>query len=81
MIALVYGALGTILVLALLGLGAFLGWYCAVHIRKKTSEEATEEERRHLAAEQRAFECMLGYNPDTAYGEYGDPERLGGGEL
>ncbi len=69
---LIYGALGTLTVLGLLTLGVFIGWKANNAFRKHSNrvaaEEASEEERRQLIAEQRAFESMLNYNPDTAYG-------------
>ena len=69
---LVYGALGTLAVLALLTLGCFIGWKANTafrqHSTRVAAEEASEEERRQLQAEQRAFENMLNYNQDTAYG-------------
>ena len=69
---LIYGALGTLAVLALLTLGVFIGWKAnnsfRIHSTRVAAEEASEEERRQLLAEQKAFESMLNYNPETAYG-------------
>lgn len=67
-----YGALGVVAVLALLAGGFAAGWRAhtlwRVYTRKEAAREATEEERKSLAAEQRAFETMLNYNLDAAYG-------------
>lgn len=75
MIYLVYGAVGTLAVLGLLACGIFIGWKAndafAKHSRQKAAEEATEEQKRMLMAQQQAFEEMLGYNADTAYGVTG----------
>ena len=69
---LIFGALGTLAVLALLALGVFIGWKAnnsfRTHSTRVAAEEASEEERRQLLAEQKAFESMLNYNPETAYG-------------
>lgn len=69
---LIYGALGVLVVLALLALGIFVGWKAntafRLHSTRVAAEEASEEERRQLVADQRAFESMLNYNQDTAYG-------------
>ena len=72
MIYVIYGAVGVIAVLALVVGGFYAGWRAhdawRKHATKAAAEEATEEERRALAAEQRAFEAMLSYNLDAAYG-------------
>ena len=72
MISLIYGALGMLTVLGLLFVGAFLGWKFTRYFdrcqRERGAEEITQEQRRQLAAQQQAFEEMLRYNQDTAYG-------------
>lgn len=79
-----YGALGTIGVLALMALGFWAGWKARIawteHTRQAAVSEATEEERRQLRAEQKAFEGMLNYNPETAYGMNITLEELVGGD-
>lgn len=71
MIYLLYGAGGTLAVLGLLACGFFIGWRSndafSRHSRQRAAEEATEEQRRQLMAQQQAFEDMLGYNAETAY--------------
>lgn len=68
----IYGALGMLAVLGLLAAGAAIGWKARgawqEHARKAVAKEATEEERKQLAEEQRAFEGMLNYNLEQAYG-------------
>lgn len=72
MIYLVYGAGGVLAVIVLLAMGAFFGWRAndafGRYRARRAAEEATEEQRRQLAAQQQAFESMLSYNQDTAYG-------------
>ena len=72
MVSLIYGAVGMLVVLGLLALGAFLGWKVTRmsdrYRRERVQEEMTQEQRRELAAQQQAFEEMLRYNQDTAYG-------------
>ncbi len=69
---LVYGAGGMLAVLLLLAAGAVLGWRAndafGRYSARRAAEEATEEQVRQLAAQQQAFESMLSYNQDTAYG-------------
>lgn len=84
MIYLMYGAGGTLAVLAVFFLGGFLGWKlratCSQYRVTKEAQEVTQEQRRELAAQQQAFEEMLRYNQDTAYGIGAGVELLGGGE-
>lgn len=77
-----YGAGGVLLALALLLSGAVAGWKARGawidHTRKAVAEEVSEEEKRRLKAEQQAFDGMLNYNADIAYGgrsaEWGEGE-------
>ncbi len=68
----IFGAVGALSVMVLLATGVLIGWKANNSFRKHSSrvaaEEASEEERRQLIADQRAFETMLNYNQDTAYG-------------
>lgn len=84
MIYVLYGAAGTLGVLALMALGFLAGWKSRIawqaHTRRAVAEEANDEERRAILAEQRAFEGMLNYNADTAYGLNVSLEELAGGE-
>lgn len=84
MVYLAYGAEGTLAVLGLLALGFFSGWKAnnafVKYSRKRAAAEATEEQRRQLAAQQQAFEEMLNYNQDIAYGMNNNLTALGGGE-
>lgn len=72
MMYLVYGAVGTLAVLSLLSLGFFIGWKAndafVKQSRLRAAEEATEDQKRMLLAQQQAFESMLNYNIETAYG-------------
>ena len=82
---LVYGAGGMLAVLLLLAAGAFLGWRAndafGKYSARRAAAEATEEQLRQLAAQQQAFESMLGYNQDTAYGLNAGLSAAEGGEL
>ena len=79
-----YGAAGMLVVLGLLALGGALGWRAhrvwQEHTRTAAAQEATEEERRQLAESQRAFEGMLHYNTEQAYGMHRGLAELAGGE-
>ena len=84
MVYLMYGAGGMLAVLAVFFLGGLLGWKLreafVKYRRRSAAQEATQEQRRELAAQQQAFEEMLRYNQDTAYGITGGVEVLRGGE-
>ena len=81
MIYFVIGAAGTLTVLGLLSLGAFLGWKARERFTQRTVQEFSEEEHRRILEEQRAFEAMLSYNIDTAYGvDSGVAKIFGGAE-
>jgi hypothetical protein len=68
----IYGALGVLVVLGLLALGFFMGWKARVlwvrHTHRAVSEEISEQERRELRAHQKAFDGLMSYNVETAYG-------------
>ena len=68
----IYGAIGVIAVLALLCIGAILGWRGRTaydkHNRKVVREGVTEEQIRRFHADQEAFSAMINYSPETAYG-------------
>lgn len=68
----IYGALGVLLVLGLIALGFFIGWRSRVlwvqHTHRAVTEELTEQERRELHAQQKAFDGLMSYNAETAYG-------------
>lgn len=68
----VYGCLGVLAVLALLSIGAFLGWKLHGaydrHNRRVVREGVTEEQLRRFHADQEAFSAMMNYSPEIAYG-------------
>ena len=84
MLYLMYGAGGTLVILAVFLLGGFLGWKLRETVWRyrttKEVQEVTQEQRREMAAQQQAFEEMLRYNQDTAYGIGAGVELLGGDE-
>ena len=67
-----FGAVGVIVVLLLLIAGAFIGWRLRVayekHNRKVAQNTLTEEQKHQIREEQRAFDAMLNYTPEMAYG-------------
>ena len=79
MINFLLGAAGMLAVLGLLILGAFFGWKARELFQVNAVQEVSEAERRRFEAEQQAFESMLNYNADTAYGLTGGVENLQGG--
>ena len=72
MIYLIYGAAGALAVMGVLAAGIHIGWKAAdlteKYRRSSAAGQETEEQRRQLKAQQQAFESMLSYNTDTAYG-------------
>lgn len=82
MIYILYGALGAVGVLLVMGLGAAAGWKgheaWIRHTRRAVAAEADEEERRVNIAAQKAFTGMLNYNAEMAYGMQSDLDELGG---
>lgn len=83
MIHLMYGAVGAFSVLTLLVLGFLAGWKANEVFaaqKRPAAEEVTEEQRRHLLAQQQAFEEMLHYNQDTAYGANRILSGMGGAD-
>ena len=79
-----YGAMGMLAVLGLLAAGTVIGWKAHgawyERARKAVAEEATEEERRQIVEQQRAFEGMLNYNLEQAYGMNKTLEELARGD-
>lgn len=72
MIYVLYGAAGVIGVLLLLLTGVWIGWKGRVayekHNTRVVEETMTEEQRQQFLASQRAFDAMLHYNSEQAYG-------------
>lgn len=80
MIALLFGAVGAAAVIALVTFGICVGWTIRGRCGKSSAAEETREEQRLVREEQRAFEDMLHYNMDTAYGMNGDIGSMMGGD-
>lgn len=68
----IFGAVGVLVVLILLLVGAYIGWRLhkayEKHNRKVAHETLTEEQKHQIREEQRAFDAMLNYTPEMAYG-------------
>lgn len=87
----IYGILGGLVVLLLLGIGVLAGVLIAKFLRPRavvqpelTAEEALEreEERRRLIATQNAFHMLQNYSTERAYGMINDmpvPKQNDGG--
>ncbi len=73
----IYGALGVISVLLIFAVGVVIGWKACKADEARRSHrievELGERERLQLKQEQEAFNTMLGYNIEMAYG-IGDDE-------
>lgn len=68
----IFGALGVLLVLGLLALGFFMGWRARIlwrtHTHQAVRQEISEKERLAFEAQQKAFDDLMSYNTETAYG-------------
>lgn len=78
----VLGAIGVLVVLGLLVLGFSIGWRCRImwtrHTTRAVKQELTEQERRDLIAQQRAFDSLMNYSAETAYGMTAGLQDLAG---
>lgn len=83
-----YGALGCLACLFLIGIGLILGWTLrGLYVRGFTSRPAMtdlekqtqEEQRRKLKAEQQAFHAIQNYSTERAYGMADIPATPEGG--
>ena len=67
-------------VLVLLFTGAFIGWKAHAaylqHNHKIIREELTEEKKRQFMADQEAFDAMINYSTERAYGLTTSLEQL-----
>lgn len=63
-----YGFAGALAVIALLGLGFFVGWKVHKSSRVITARELEERERKQLTQEQEAFRLLQNYTVERAYG-------------
>ena len=82
MTAFLLGVLGALSVLALLSTGAIIGWKArtaytahleALRPPAPEPHEMTPEELERFRQDQEAFETMLHYSPEIAYGLQSDP--------
>lgn len=80
MLYVTYGALGVLVVLGLLALGFFIGWRGHVlwlkHTTRAVRQEISEQEKQAFEAQRKAFDGLMGYNADVAYGLNIGPEEL-----
>ena len=72
MIYILYGVLGVLLTLILFAGGALLGWKAHKVYLEKTKTaiqtELTEQQKREAKEAAKAFDVLVNYNPDVAYG-------------
>ena len=72
MIYFVYGVLGMLFTIALFAGGVFLGWHLRIRFVHKTNaavkSELSEKEKREAREAAKAFDTLVNYNPDVAYG-------------
>lgn len=72
MLDILWGVLGMLLALALAGGGFFFGWKSNDFYRSKTTaavaRELSEKEKLRQKEDAEAFQLMLNYNADVAYG-------------
>ena len=68
----IWGVLGMLATLLLLVGGFGIGWNCNNLYRKKTAaavkQELSETEKRRIAEEAAAFDTLMNYSADMAYG-------------
>ena len=80
MLSFVYGALGVIVALGLVAVGAFAGWRGHAKFTEKAKVAAesqfTEEQVKQFKADKVAFDTMLQYDAATAYGINRDIKEL-----
>lgn len=72
-----YGALGVVLTLALLGAGAYVG-YCFAEKKRPKAKDPGEVERQRLIEDHAAFQMQMGYSPEVAYGMVSPKDLTGG---
>lgn len=80
MLYVAYGALGVLLVLGLLSAGFFIGWRSHVlwlkHTTRAVRHELSEQEKQAFEAQRKAFDGLMGYSAEVAYGLNVGPEEL-----
>ena len=80
MVYVTYGALGVLIVLGLLSAGFFIGWRSHImwlkHTTKAVRQELSEQEKQAFEAQRKAFDGLMAYNADVAYGMHVGPEEL-----
>lgn len=75
-----YGALGVVLTLALLGCGAYIGYTFAERkheTERPRAETPGELERQRLIEDHNAFQMQMGYSAEVAYGQVSPVDLAG----
>lgn len=72
MVYIIYGVLGALLGLAVCGGCVWLGWRArgkfTERLHQTSEQELGEREREMLIEQQRAFQALMNYSPEIAYG-------------
>lgn len=68
----IYGVLGMLFTVGLFAGGVFLGWHLRIRYTDRTQavvrEELTEQEKRRRKEDAQAFDTLVNYSPEMAYG-------------
>ena len=70
------GALGALAVMGVLVLGAIIGWKAHARFAAPKVAPPTTDERRKLEEENKAFQQLMQYNADVAYGLHSVEEAM-----
>ena len=75
----IYGVLGMLLTVALFTGGVFLGWHLRIRYTDKTKTavraELTEQQKREAKEAAQAFDTLVNYSPEMAYGLNRTPDE------
>ena len=67
-----YGAIGALLTVALFSAGVYTGWRVHIRYAEKTAAvvhtKLTEEEKKRQREDAQAFDQLVNYSPEMAYG-------------
>lgn len=73
-----FGFLGALLCMGLIGTGAAIGWRAHRAFSRPKAEKPEERERKRLIEEQEAFHQIQNYNVEQAYGLHKGQYGTGG---
>ena len=68
----IYGVLGMLFTVALFALGVAVGWHLRIRYTARTADavktELSEQEKRRQKEDAQAFDQLVNYGPEIAYG-------------